>query len=272
MKRLIQQFLHSISAFIFCIGSQHGLASTTEELAEPSSETSPLNYNIIVGYVEFPPFEFTNEQGEADGVFIDMTKKTLLQAGYNSSFIALPISRVYLYLQEGNVDVWPGLAGVPSLQGHVFESQSTPMHISLCAWHSKDRPTLSSIDELKNRSIILVNGYTYGGLLYKLTAPSAGFNVSFTPHHRSGLTMLGKNRGDYFLDYLEPVKLELAQIPQPDIRCSLLNTRKGAFIVSKKRLGSEKLVKDIDIAYDTLRKSGVIREYHAPDTDLIQLK
>ncbi len=233
-----------------------------EHLYQSEPYASP--FNISVGYVEFPPFEFTNEKGEADGFFIDMTRKVLLQAGYSSTFVALPISRVYLYLQEGNIDLWPGLAQVPSLQGHVYESNSTPMHITLCAWHIKNSPSIKSVDELKDRPIILVNGYTYGGLLYKLTDPHAGFNVAFTPNHVSGLNMLSKNRGDYFLNYLEPVKLVLSQFPKNEFVYSMLNTRKGAFIVSKKTPYADKLIRDIDASYDTLIKSGAIREYQPP--------
>ena len=214
---------------------------------------------LKVAFVEFPPIEYMDSSNKPAGIFIDITKAVLDNAGINFEFIHLPISRAYLYIKEGNVDLWPGLSGIPALQGHVIEARSTPTTITLSAWHLKSNPKIESISDLSAKKVILVNGYTYGGLLYKITKPEFGMTAFYTPEHLSGLKMLQLGRGQYFLDYNEPIFNELETYSVDGLDHSMLNTRDGAFIISKKTPKAQLLRKTLDESYKQLVSEGKIK-------------
>ncbi|UZE97723.1 substrate-binding periplasmic protein [Alkalimarinus alittae] len=213
---------------------------------------------LKVAYVEFPPIEYKDENNQPAGSFIEITKAVLNNAEIEYEFVFLPIARAYLYLKEGNIDMWPGLSGIPSLQGHVLESKSVPSNITLSAWYLKGTPPISHIKELSGTHTILINGYTYAGLIDKITHEDFGMIALFTPTHKSGLKMLQLQRGEYFLDYNEPINAYLRNNPVDDLQHSVLNKRNSSFIVSKKYSHAEELIKKLDQSYHQLITNGTI--------------
>lgn len=216
------------------------------------------NKRIKVGFVDFPPYEYLNEKKEPDGIFIEIIRKIAKQANYEAEYFNLPIARLYLYLQEGKIDLWPGLKSVPALQGYVLESQSSPMTVNLSLFYVNPELKFTGFENLKKERLILVNGYTYGGLLYQLTDKSAGYDISFTPGSQSGLQMLTKGRGDFFLDYLEPINMELKKTPIPELKHYPLKKREGSFIISLKTDNAQHLLSDLEESYRTLVNTGEI--------------
>lgn len=230
-------------------------------LASPHLQAKEHSKILQVAYVEFPPIEYNNEKNTPDGVFIDITKAVLNNANLEFEFVFLPISRTYLYLREGQIDLWPGLSGIPALQGHVLESQAIPLTITLSAWHLADTPAINSVAELSGKRAILINGYTYGGLLYKITNPDLGITPLYTPNHLSGLKMLERGRGEYLLDYNEPILNQLETYPLEGLKHSVLNRRNASFVVSKKIENAEWLSNIIDQSYKELRDNGKLELY-----------
>lgn len=221
-------------------------------------DNNQIKDKIKVAYVEFPPIEFKNKDGAPSGTLINITKMVLDNAGLDYEFIYLPIARAYLYIKEGNVDLWPGLIGIPSLQGRVLESKSIPGSITLSAFYLKGTPPLSNVQQLSGTDTILINGYTYAGLINRLTKPSFKMKALFTPSHESGLKMLQLRRGDYFLDYNEPVYAYLKDNPMDNIEHSVLNKRYASFIVSKKHPNAKQLLNKLDQSYEQLLNNKTI--------------
>lgn len=214
---------------------------------------------LRVGYVEFPPFEYMDASGEAAGSYIDIMRKVGAEAGYRLEFQLLPISRTYLYLQEGRIDVWPGLRDIPLLKGHVLESRAVPIHIDLLAWRLKDTPPLKRLEDLEGHIVILITGYTYAGLLYKLTRDNSGVMTTFTSTHLSALQMLVKRRGHYLLDYREPIGATLLEFPVEDLQHDPVLSQLGAFVVSARAPQAQRIVEELDAAYDRLVSTGQLK-------------
>ncbi|QSP96447.1 transporter substrate-binding domain-containing protein [Marinobacter salinisoli] len=160
---------------------------------------------LRIGYSEFPPFEYRADNGEPAGAFIDITRALVAEAGYEAEFVYLPTSRIYLYLKKGKLDVWPGLTNIPSLQGQILESWASPFSDMLSAWQLKTSAPLTHFNELKGKTVIVIAGYTYSGLIEWLKS-SDGIRVTEAPNHRAAIEMLKLNRGDYLLDYSAPVR------------------------------------------------------------------
>ncbi|WP_322001757.1 ABC transporter substrate-binding protein [Marinobacter alexandrii] len=221
-----------------------------------SEETAAKTLRIA--YVEFPPITFHNEAGEADGELIDITRKVVREAGYVPDFIHLPISRVYLYLKSGRIDLWPGLTNIPSLHGDVLESWVSPMPIQLSVWYCKDkgRP-LEHFDQLSGKTVIVIAGYTYGGLINWLNR-AEDIRITEAPNHRAAINMLKRNRGDYLLDYRQPVEQTLIKPSDDHILQSEVRTRNAAWLFSLAHPRAAILREEFDDAYLRLVEAGEV--------------
>lgn len=212
---------------------------------------------LRVAYTEFPPIEYRNADGKADGMVIELTRKVAREAGYEPEFIYLPVGRIYLYLRNGQVDVWPGLTGIPSLREDVLESWVRPVPVELNAWYVETTPPLTHFDDLRGRTVIVIGGYTYGGLLERLQE-AGDITITEAPNHRSGIDMLKRNRGDYLLDYLRPVQEILTHPSDRLIRNSKVRTRNSAWLFSLASPRSSTLRDEFDDAYLRLAERGEV--------------
>jgi polar amino acid transport system substrate-binding protein len=186
---------------------------------------------LRVGYVEFPPYEYSGPNGEAAGSFLDLTRQVAAEAGYDVRFIHVPISRAYLYLRQGHIDLMPGLSNIPALRGDVLESKTHPISVELSAWSTSANPPITRFEDFYNKSLIVISGYTYGGLDdYLKQQPK--ITVIHAPNHQSAVEMLKLNRGDYLLDYRPPVELVIQREPLVRLQQSDIRSRTAAWLFS----------------------------------------
>lgn len=219
-----------------------------------ADESRPV---LRIAYAEFPPIEYRNDDGEPAGLFIDLTRKVAEEVGYVPEFIYLPVGRIYLYLKTGTVDVWPGLTGIPSLRDDVLESWVRPIPVQLSAWYIDGTPSVTHFDELRGRTLIVLGGYTYGGLLENLKSYN-DVRITEAPNHRAGINMLKRGRGDYLLDYLQPVMEILTEPSDRVLRHSEIRTRHGAWLFSLANHRASNLWLEFDDAYERLAERGEV--------------
>lgn len=206
---------------------------------------------LRIGYVEFPPLEYQDGNRRAAGSFIELTRKVAAEAGYQVEFVYLPISRTYFYLKNGVIDLWPGLTEVPELQGYVLESAVTPIPVKLSAWSLRDTPPVTRFETFNEQILILISGYTYGGLVDYLEQ-SDNIRVSYAPNHLAALYMLERNRGHYLLDYQFPIREVMADYDIEGLREHPLRTRYTAWLFSRQSPGAERIRRRFDDAYRRL--------------------
>ena len=228
----------------------HSPLSASETSAEASS-------TVRVAYVEFPPISYRNEQGEPAGEFVDITRKVAAEAGYQLEFIYLPVARTYLYLTNGTIDLWMGMTDIPALKDDVLESWISPIPVELSAWYLEGVPPVDHMDRLRNKTVILIGGYTYAGLRDWLTA-QPDIRITEAPNHRSGLNMLKRQRGDYLLDYRQPVQESLSRNEDNEIRESEMRSRNGAWLFSLANPRAAILREAFDDAYLRLAERGEV--------------
>ncbi|MEE2763326.1 MAG: transporter substrate-binding domain-containing protein [Pseudomonadota bacterium] len=213
---------------------------------------------LRIAYVEFPPYTYRNAAGNADGTMIDITRKVVREAGYVPDFIYLPVSRVYLYLKNGQIDVWPGLTQIPSLDGEVLESWVSPMSTQLSVFYRPEQTQpLAHLDQLSGKTVIVIAGYTYAGLINWLNE-AEDIRITEAPNHRSALDMLKRNRGDYLLDYRQPIQQILDVNPNYRFQESEVRTRNTAWLFSLAHPGAAILREQFDDAYLRLVEAGQV--------------
>ena len=221
-----------------------GLLFASGALAQSDNAGKPLR----VAYVDFPPMTYQASDGSAAGSFIELTRKVAVEAGYEPEFVFLPISRVYLYLRNGRIDVWPGSANVPALDGEVLETWVSPLATQLSAWYLEGTAPLMHFDQLQGKTVITIGGYTYGGLLYWLEAKGS-IEVTEAPNYRAALEMLKLGRGHYLLGHRDPV-LETLTIPEDaKIRESAIRLRNLTWLFSLANPRAALLREEFDDAY-----------------------
>lgn len=212
---------------------------------------------LTVGYVEFPPLEFQTEDGRADGTFVTLTRQVAAEAGYDVEFVYLPISRAYFYLKNGVIDLWPGLTQIPELAGHVLESEVSPIPVTLSAWYTEDVPPVSRFESFNDHILILIAGYTYGGLLTELEN-SRNIRVTYAPNHLAALQMLERKRGHYLLDYEFPVREVMAEHKISGLQETEVRTRFTSWLFSRQSPRHPQLRSEFDAAYRRLAARGEV--------------
>ena len=221
-----------------------------------SAEERPL---LRVGYVDFPPIEYRDDAGQPRGLLTDLTRKVAEAAGFDLQFLHLPVSRVYHFLDSGEIDLWPGMTRIPRLKEAAIASRISGFRVPLRAWHFDHLPPVDHFEDLSGRTVILITGYTYGGLrdyLYE----REDIRVSETPTHRSAIEMLQRGRGDYLLNYEQPMLITLQESPVNGLQSTLVRYRYSAWLFSRQHPESEARIAAFEAAYQRLLEAGEVPE------------
>lgn len=216
---------------------------------------------LVVAYYDFPPLSYTNKQQQATGAAISLVRRLGEHAGYPLIFRQLPSARVYQGLLDGSIDIWPGALGKPELAGHVLPSRAMIGHTELNLYRRPGTLPPSLPDDLRNREIILIQGYTYWQTATALLGdPQLKVRPHTTSSHESALLMLFKERGDYLLDYSAPVNAARQALQLPELPYTTLFRLDLSIIFSRLAPGAEQIRDDFDQAYIALLAAGELQE------------
>jgi len=212
---------------------------------------------LTVGYVDFPPYQFRNADGEPDGRFVELTRKVAREAGYELEFLYLPTARVYYYLETGAIDLWQGFSDNPAMGDKVLESDAKPLRVAYGVWYLSGTPEPGHFRDLYGKTLITITGYNYAGLASYLSQTDVIRAIN-TNNHDSALDMLERGRGDYLLDYQEPVLNLLMEEPVPGIRFTPMWVRDAAWLFSTAAEPAPQWRRDFDQAWDRLVSRGEV--------------
>lgn len=214
---------------------------------------------IQVGYYEFPPYAWTDDQGQPRGNVLDLTERLLRHAGYRGHYRSLPSARLYAGLRDGSVHLWPGAGGKVELLEHTHASRQSLGDFTLALYRRPGTPEPRLPEDLQGRQLIMITGYSYWpDSRLPFNTPGLKFDAQRTNSHSSALAMLLRKRGDYLLDYQAPVeqaRLELGIQPLPYTVVLTIESR----LVASRRApgGGQQLVDALDRAYAELQAAGV---------------
>ncbi|WP_220812002.1 transporter substrate-binding domain-containing protein [Pseudomonas paralcaligenes] len=235
--------LPALLAWLCCAG-----ALAQNEATEPV---------ISVGYYEFPPYTWTDENGEPRGSVLALTERLLRHAGYRGEYRSLPGARLYAGLQDGSVQLWPGAGGKSELIGHTHEARHALGHFSLALYYRHDTPPPELPDGLRGKDVIVIGGYSYWKQINDLLeAPHMGISTHRTSTHASALAMLLRKRGDYLLDYQAPVEQVRKELGLSPLPYTVLQRFESRLIASRHWPGGKRLLERLDRAYEELQAAG----------------
>ncbi|QKE62002.1 transporter substrate-binding domain-containing protein [Aquipseudomonas campi] len=236
-------FLAALLACFCCASAQTQAADTLRQ--------------VTVGYYEFPPYSWTDENGQPRGSVLTLTERLLRHAGYRGVYRSFPGARLYAGLQDGSVQLWPGAGGKTELRGHTLEARNHFGGITLALYYRKDTPKPKIPEDLVGRGIILISGYTYWKAVNDLLDdPSLNLTTHRTSTHQAALEMLQRQRGDFLIDYQQPVEQVLKSMGAEPLPFTVLQSLQLRFVASRHAEGSATLLNALDRAYDELLAAG----------------
>ncbi|MCP4159554.1 MAG: transporter substrate-binding domain-containing protein [Deltaproteobacteria bacterium] len=205
-----------------------------------------------VGILHFPPYFIYEEDKELSGTLLKLMKKVLNRTGIEYSVQGFPPSRLYNNLKVGNVDIWLGIKGVKAYDKEVLYSKASPAAIDLRIFTRGDVIIPSKKKSLNGKGIIVIRGYSYGGLIDYLKNPINEIKIYPTNNHIQAIRMLKAKRANYLLDYRRPANWT-GKALSSDLTDKSLKKINLYFIVSKKSKDHVKLMNMIETAYSIIK-------------------
>lgn len=199
---------------------------------------------LTVGYVEFPPLSYTNADGKADGSLIHLATKLLNTSGHQYKFIALPSKRVMAYLPTGVIDLWIGIDTHEKLRDFAIVGKQIISKIKLNIYSTNIQNKVVLAD-LNNKSVIIIRGFNYGGILNYLNNQDNKITTFITNTHHSAFNMLLAKRSPYMIAYEAPVNIELEK-QKINLHSSEIFELPLYLTISKKTPNAEALLKRLE--------------------------
>ncbi len=167
---------------------------------------------LKLGYIEFPPYYFTDEYGKARGHLIELSRMLAASAGYELDVRALPTRRAAQMLAAGEIDFWLGLATITEQKDQVLISQVVVDKIHLQMYSLSPLPDVIEKEYLLGRKVVMLRGYRYGGWANYIQNSENDIEFYLANNHQQAVKTLVGRGYDYLLDYRLPIKRTLEQV------------------------------------------------------------
>jgi len=230
--------------------------------ASRSSALAAESQTIRMGYIEFSPVFYTDADGVARGLLVDLARQVVPAAGYQLKMESLPVKRMANSLIKGEIDLWAGLKTLEGFEGNTLAGESILLQICLNAYTLGQDPAISKKEDLNRKMIIGLRGFSYGGWVTYLKDPANEIDFIVVDTHESALKVLERNNKTgtkcYLLDYEQPVDKALRTYSVANLRKNPINCLDAYFVVSKKTPHAGTVLDRLENTYKELKKQGKV--------------
>lgn len=174
------------------------IAAENTKLLEPIRKPS-TPFVLHWAFMDFPPLVSLNEDGQPAGDLVTLMNKVSRVSGIQYQAHGFPNLRAIFNLNQDRNNFSIAVKELVTDKNQFVISAMPVATLQLqVEWKNTSSP-IKSIAELKNKDLILLTGYTYGGL--KETFSSLSKKVINVSNHQRAITALEKGRGEYALTY-----------------------------------------------------------------------
>ncbi len=159
-------------------------------------------------------------------------------------------------LSSGKIDLWLGLSTLPAFKGTTYVGESEILTVSMQSFSLPGKPFLKSQQDLNNKTIIVMRGYSYGGWIEYIKNPDNKVNYIEVNSYKSALRLLEIGRADYLLSYQSAVDKALVHYPIYKLQRYTLSSFTCHFIVSRRSHNAQQLLAKIERSYQQLLANG----------------
>ena len=233
--------LHAIICALLIIAQGSALASASQD---------PLEF----GYIELPPFGYTDSEGNARGYLIELTKKVFSHMDVSPEFQSHPAARLYRQLKSGKTAFTLGAAKLHTLREAAIESDEAAITFTLSIYNRQGSPTVSSLEDLKGKRVVLMQGYSYGKVGQFFEDNASSMRIEYARNLDSALNMLQYGRADYLLNYQRATEALIAKKGITGLEGEVIGSTPVHFFVSRQVKNAQSMSDAWDAGLNSLRR------------------
>lgn len=210
---------------------------------------------LVVGYVDFPPFTYTNEQGRAAGYLNEITRQVAEHLEQPLVFREMPAARLERGLRSGRVDVFQGIRVFADQSDQVRASDQVLLPIDLMVYQRPGDTGCEGQERFAGARVGILRGYEYGGL-YNRLAEAGDVELMALNSRSSAYRVLINERVDCVLDYRRPARVALKKLGNPALDSVLLRRLETHWVVSEAQGSARNLLERFQAAHAELTEDG----------------
>ena len=218
----------------------------------PSTLFTPEIKTLRYGCIEIPPYCYLDASGKAYGTFVDLANQIAQQAGYQVDTIVVPTKRALRMVASGDVDIWIGLDSIAVYKNDVYVSARAVSAFELDIYSKQPLSAFETLQDLKQKHVAVIRGYTYGGLINELRKIDNQINFFIASDHLHALNALYQRDVDYMIGYRASVTHALKMLNEPAPYWQSLNSLPVFLMVPKQAPNAKTLLQQLEAAYTTL--------------------
>ena len=213
---------------------------------------------IKVGYVEFPPYSYT-ESGKPAGSLIDTLQKVAADQGIQYTIESLPARRLMVGLPEGEVHLFLGVKTAKEFEGTTLASANPIDTVEMNAYAMNEAPAVKAKEDLGGKAVIALTGFSLGGWRAWMEDPANKVTLVDARTTEQALALLEAGRAPVFVQWSKPVQTALESKPMPALKTTSISSTPVYFVMSKKTPDAEALMAKLEAGYQKLKASGAIK-------------
>ncbi|MHB8135961.1 MAG: HD domain-containing phosphohydrolase [Anaerolineaceae bacterium] len=167
---------------------------------------------VRVGIYQNEPKVFLDDQGKADGFFIDLLEEIAKEEGWELTYFPCEWENCLAALETGQIDLMPDVAYTPERDGK-YDFHRIPASESWSRVYSSPKVTINRIDQLDGKKIAILGGsiqhdllhktlFDYGFEIDEIIAQTPGEVFELVANGSADAAVVSHFFGDYFyLDY-----------------------------------------------------------------------
>ena len=196
------------------------------------AEGTPGPTAIVAAFNDAPPMAYTNDKGVAKGTVVRIARPLFAAAGLPWSIATYPAPRLIKGLQDGSFN-FSMLVSMPQLADCCLFSLAPVFIQEPRVYFLNGKAPIASKEQLSGHSLIIINGFTYAGLIRHITDPANGIVTEVAESLDAAFRMLEAGRADYLLSYEANARSVLAKRPVKGLQSHAIGQIPVYLVLSK---------------------------------------
>ena len=205
-----------------------------------------------LGYFHLPPLIYHRSHQAPTGIIPDVIYALLTRNNMRFSYTEFSTKRFYLHVMRGDqAQIQIMVKGNADIDKYLVYGKERIFSATLSLYWQGETHALQGLEDLKGKSLILIRGYHYSGLLPRLE--SLGIVPHLAETTANAKRMLSARRAPYLLDYHFG---SLAQVQ--GLETLTLSTQHFYISAHQSVSGAQALITQFDRDITALKNQGVI--------------
>ena len=147
---------------------------------------------VVGGALNYPPYEFLDEDGKPTGYNVELTRAIAMEMGLDVQISLLPSHSIFQALEEGKIDVLMGVADTEAREATLdFSPPHTIVVFSL--FGRKGGPSISSMEAWQDKDVMALKR----AVINEMAIENGWKSLTFVDSDEEMLRLLASGKHDY---------------------------------------------------------------------------